>query len=100
MTSAGPGLGIELVRRDLDECVLAVSGELSLPSPVLLTRSLSKALADPGRVLVDVSGLRPAARAAVRCSRRCWPVRVAGPEHGWCCSEPAPIWPERSPRCG
>ena len=46
--------------------VFAVSGELSLPSPDLLTRSLSKALADPGRVLVDVAGLRLGSPAAVQ----------------------------------
>jgi hypothetical protein len=39
MTSAAPGLGIELVRRDLDECVLAVSWELPLPPPDLLSGS-------------------------------------------------------------
>jgi hypothetical protein len=64
MTSAAPGLVVE-VHRDVEECVLAVSGELSLSPPGLLTRSVSKALADPGRVLVDVSGLerRPPAVA-------------------------------------
>jgi hypothetical protein len=66
MTSSAPGVGIELVRRDLDECVLAVSGELPLPPPELLTRPVSEALADPGRVLIDVSGLRLAAPAAVQ----------------------------------
>src|SRR4051794_27244240 len=64
MSSADPGLVVELVRRAPDQCVLAVSGELSLPAPGLLTRSLSKALVDPGRVLVDVSGLRLGSAAA------------------------------------
>jgi len=66
MSSAGPGLVVEVVRRAPDQCVLAVSGELSVPSPGLLTRSLSKALADPGRVLVDVSRLRLGSAAAVQ----------------------------------
>ena len=59
-------LVVEVVRRDPGGCVLAVSGRLSLPSPGLLTRSLSKALADPGRVLADVSGLRVGSAAAVQ----------------------------------
>src|SRR3954471_14535489 len=66
MSCADPGLVVEVVRRDPDGCVLAVSGELSLPSPGLLTRSLSKALADPGRVLVNVSGLRLGSAAAAQ----------------------------------
>jgi hypothetical protein len=66
MLSADPGLAVELVRHDLDGCVLAVSGELSLPAPGLLTRSLSQALAGPGRVLVDVAGLRLGSAAAVQ----------------------------------
>jgi anti-sigma regulatory factor (Ser/Thr protein kinase) len=68
MSSEHLGLVIELVGRDADVSVsvFAVSGELSLPSPDLLTRSLSKALADPGRVLVDVAGLRLGSPAAVQ----------------------------------
>jgi hypothetical protein len=66
MASADPGLIVELVRHNPDRFVLAVSGELSWPSPGLLTRSLSKALADWGRVLVDVSGLRLGSSAAVQ----------------------------------
>ena len=46
------------VRRGPDVSVLAVSGELSLRSAGLVTGAVSKALADGGRVLVDVSGLR------------------------------------------
>jgi hypothetical protein len=38
--------------------VLAVSGELSLRSSGLVSGAVAKALADSGRVLVDVSGLR------------------------------------------
>jgi hypothetical protein len=49
---------VRLVRRDAEDCVLAVSGELSLCSVGLVRGQLSKALADPGRVLVDVSELR------------------------------------------
>jgi hypothetical protein len=60
------GLVVELLRRDADACVLAVSGGLSLRSAGLVTGSLSKALADAGRVLVDVSGLRLTFPAAVR----------------------------------
>ena len=100
MLSAGPGLAVELVRRDLDGCVLAVSGELSLPAPGLLNRSLSQALAGPGRVLVDVAGLRLGSAAAVQV----FPSVLAGaggwPGGGWCCSAPTRRWPERSPRCG
>ena len=77
MTSAARGLVVE-VRRDVEECVLAVSGELPLPPPGRLTRSLSKALADPGRVLVDVSGVRLAAPAAMRV----FPSMLAG-AGGW-----------------
>src|SRR4051812_33077416 len=58
MSSEPSELALELVRRDADACVLAVSGELSLCSAGLLTRAVSKALLDVGRVLVDVSGLR------------------------------------------
>jgi hypothetical protein len=54
------------VRRDADTCVLAVSGELSLCSAGLVRGRRSKALADPGRVLVDVSGLRLTWRPAIR----------------------------------
>ena len=38
--------------------MLAVSGELSPRSAGLVSGAVAKALADPGRVLVDVSGLR------------------------------------------
>ena len=58
MSSEPSELALELVRRDADACVLAVSGELSLCSAGLVTRAVSKALLDVGRVLVDVSGLR------------------------------------------
>jgi hypothetical protein len=58
MSSEPSELALELVRRDADACVLAVSGELSLCSAGLVTRAVSKALLDGGRVLVDVSGLR------------------------------------------
>ena len=78
MTSAGLGLGVELVRHDLDECVLAVSGELTPPPPGLLTRSLSTTLADPGRVLVDVSRLRLGSAAAAQV----FPSALAG-AGGW-----------------
>jgi hypothetical protein len=64
--TAGPGLAVRLIRHDLDECVLGVSGELTPAPPGLLTRSLSTALANPGRVLVDVSGLRLSSPAAVQ----------------------------------
>jgi hypothetical protein len=58
MSSEHPGLVVELARRDADVSVFAVSGELSLRSAGLLAGVLSRALVDPGRVLVDVSGLR------------------------------------------
>jgi len=58
MSSQPSELALELVRRDADACVLAVSGELSLCSAGLVTGAVSKALLDVGRVLVDVSGLR------------------------------------------
>ena len=53
-----PRLAIELVRRDADTCVLAVSGEVSLRSTGLITSAVSKALADSGRVLADVSQMQ------------------------------------------
>ena len=54
------GLTVRLVRRDVDGCVLAVSGELSLRSAGVLSERLWKACTagKNGRVLVDVSGLR------------------------------------------
>jgi hypothetical protein len=58
VTSGKSGLTIRLVRGGAEECVLAVSGELSQYSVGLLRGRLSKALADTGRVLVDVSELR------------------------------------------
>jgi len=59
-------LAVELVRRDADACVLAVSGELPQRSAGLITAALSKSLADTGRVLVDVSRLRLAWPPAVQ----------------------------------
>jgi hypothetical protein len=58
VSSDRPGLAVELVCRDAESCVLGMSGELSRRSAELATRAVSKALADGGRVLVDVSGLR------------------------------------------
>lgn len=58
MTSDRAGLAVELVRRDAESHVLTLSGELSRRSAELAMCAVSKALADVGRVLVDVSGLR------------------------------------------
>jgi hypothetical protein len=58
LSSSDPGLTVERVRRDDGACVLTVSGEFSLRSAGLVEREVSKALADTGRVLLDVSGLR------------------------------------------
>src|SRR4051795_10909791 len=66
MSSEHLGLAVELVSRDTNVSVFAVSGELSLPSPGLLTRSLAKALVDRRRVLVDVSELRLGSPAAAQ----------------------------------
>jgi hypothetical protein len=66
MSSKPSELALEVVCRDADACVLAVSGELSLCSAGLVTRAVSKALLDVGRVLVDVSGLRLAWRPAIQ----------------------------------
>jgi hypothetical protein len=66
MSSKPSELALEVVCRDADGCVLAVSGELSLCSAGLVTRAVSKALLDVGRVLVDVSGLRLAWRPAMQ----------------------------------
>src|SRR4051794_40540867 len=52
------GLTVERLSRAAGACVLAVSGEFSLRSAGLVEDRLNKALADTGRVLVDVSGLR------------------------------------------
>src|SRR5918994_2358204 len=65
MSSKPSELALEVVRRDADACVLAVSGALSLCSAGLVIRAVSKALLDVGRVLVDVSGLRLAWRPAI-----------------------------------
>jgi len=56
----------EVVRRDADSCVLALSGELSQGSVASATNAVSKALIDEGRVLVDLSGLRLTATPAVQ----------------------------------
>jgi hypothetical protein len=58
VTSDRAGLAVELVRRDAESHVLTLSGELSRRSAELAMCAVSKALADVGRVLVDVSGLR------------------------------------------
>jgi hypothetical protein len=66
MSSKPSELALEVVRRDADACVLAVSGALSLCSAGLVIRAVSKALLDVGRVLVDVSGLRLAWRPPIQ----------------------------------
>jgi len=66
MSSEPRELAVELVGRDADVCVLAVSGELSQRSAGLVSRAVSKALLDVGRVLVDVSGLRLTRPSAVQ----------------------------------
>ena len=52
------GLTVRRVRRGPDAWVLAVSGELSQRSAGLVSGAVSAALANSGRVLVDVSGVR------------------------------------------
>jgi anti-sigma regulatory factor (Ser/Thr protein kinase) len=52
------GIAVRRVRRGPDGWVLAVSGELSQRSAGLVSGAVSAALANSGRVLVDVSGLR------------------------------------------
>src|SRR3712207_1069515 len=69
---------VRRVRHDADGCVLALSGELSLRSAELITETLSKALADAGSVLVDVSALRLAWPPAVQL----FPTVLAG-MGGW-----------------
>jgi hypothetical protein len=91
VSSEDLGLVVELVRRDADACVLAVSGGLSLRSAGLVTGTLSKALADAGRVLVDVSGLRLTWAAAGRVFPSILTGR-AGRGRGWCCSVPMSSW--------
>ena len=66
MSSDHRALAVKLVHRDPELCVLALSGELSRRSAEFVTRTLSKALHDVGRVLVDVSGLRVAWPPAVQ----------------------------------
>ena len=58
MPSTRARLTAELVRRDADAGVLALSGELSQRSVASATDAVSKALIEVGRVLVDLSGLR------------------------------------------
>jgi hypothetical protein len=58
VSSDHPALAVKLVHRDPELCVLALSGELSRRSDGLVSRTVSKALHDVGRVLVDVSELR------------------------------------------
>jgi hypothetical protein len=59
------GIAVRRVRRGLDGCVLGVSGELSQRSAGLVSGEVSAALANSGRVLVDVSGLRVTWQPAV-----------------------------------
>jgi anti-sigma regulatory factor (Ser/Thr protein kinase) len=66
MSSEPSELALEVVRRDADACVLAVSGELSLRSAGLIRGRLSKALSDPGRVLVDASELQLSWKPAIQ----------------------------------
>ena len=58
MSSDPSGLTVRQVRRGPNAWVLAVSGELSLRSAGLVSGAVATALAESGRVLVDVSGLR------------------------------------------
>jgi hypothetical protein len=58
VTSDHPGVSVRRVRRGPDAWVLAVSGELSQRSAGLVSGAVSAALANSGRVLVDVSGVR------------------------------------------
>ena len=53
-----PDVVAELVRRDADGCLLALSGDLSRGSAEVVTDALTTALVDAGHVAVDVSGLR------------------------------------------
>ena len=55
MSTDHPALAVKLVHHDPDLCVLALSGELSRRSAELVTRTVSKALHDVGRVLVSRS---------------------------------------------
>ena len=66
MSSDSSDHPVVLVRRDADTCVLAVSGELSLRSAGLVRGRLSKALSDPGRVLVDASELQLSWKPAIQ----------------------------------
>ena len=66
VSSDHPALAVTLVHRDPELCVLGLSGELSRRSAELVTGTVSKALHDVGRVLVDVSGLRVAWPPAVQ----------------------------------
>lgn len=66
MPSAHGGLAVELLRQNADLCVLVASGMLSLDSARSISLMLAKALAETGRVLVDVSGLRIADVAAAQ----------------------------------
>src|SRR3954453_16589460 len=58
MASDHPRLTMRRVRRGPDAWVLAASGELSQQSAGLVSGAVTAALANSGRVLVDVSGLR------------------------------------------
>jgi len=58
LSSDDLGVTVERLRRDGGVWVLTVSGEFSLRSVGLVEDGVSKALADTGRVLLDVSGLR------------------------------------------
>jgi len=85
MSSEHLGLAMEVISRDTDECVFAVSGELSERSARLVTRALADALSMPGRVLVDVSGLRLTSPTAIQvfpsvlADARGWPgARLGG----------------------
>jgi hypothetical protein len=66
MSSDSSDHSVVLVRGDADTCVLAVSGELSLRSAGLVRGRLSKALSDPGRVLVDASEVQLSWKPAIQ----------------------------------
>jgi hypothetical protein len=51
-------LEAQVVRRDAEACVIALSGELWAGSVVSAAGAVSDALTEAGRVLVDLSGLR------------------------------------------
>ena len=74
MSSADPGLVVELVRRAPDQCVLAVSGGCRCPHPGCSPARCPRPSRTRGGCWSTCPGCGWARRPQCRCSRRRWPA--------------------------